>query len=120
MAFVNQGTIPICDIVSEETRKYREREDVVAAFISENLEKKDGQRVAKQPLFQLFRDWSESTYGSKISGKNTDLANRMESMFGKYRTQPPGWPNVQIKKNYDNTSFVTDSETESITTTLTN
>lgn len=120
IAFVNQGTIPICDIVAEETRKYREREDVVAAFISENLEKKDGQRVAKQPLFQLFRDWSESTYGTKVSGKNTDLANRMESMFGKYRTQPPGWPNVQIKKNYENTNFITDSETESITTTLTN
>jgi P4 family phage/plasmid primase-like protien len=116
LAFVNQGSIPICELVAEETRKYREREDIVAAFISENLEKKDGQRVAKQSLFTLFRDWTESTYGTKITGKNTDLANRMESLFGKYRSQPPGWPNVQIKKYYDNATFVTDSETDSIST----
>jgi P4 family phage/plasmid primase-like protien len=93
-AFEKQGIVQNCDIVMSASNKYRQGQDHIAGFVSENIVRKDGKKIGKQELVQQFKIWFQDTQGNKKAPKGVELYEYMDKKFGKCRKD--GWANVQI------------------------
>jgi P4 family phage/plasmid primase-like protien len=93
-AFEKQGIVQNCDIVMSASNKYRQGQDHIAGFVSENVVRKDGKKIGKQELVQQFKIWFQDTQGNKKAPKGVELYEYMDKKFGKCRKD--GWANVQI------------------------
>lgn len=114
ISYVNQGSCETCPIVTAESEKYRQREDIIAAFIDENVEIAEDQRIRKTQLNKKFRDWYKDTQGiSKIpSNKTQELNNSMEK-FCKGPAKANGWQNVKFKQDYNKPPEIINENTDS-------
>jgi hypothetical protein len=93
-AFENQGIVKNCDIVMSASNKYRQGQDHISGFVSENVVRKDGKKIGKQELVQQFKVWFQDTQGNKKPPKGVELYEYMDKKFGK--SKKDGWVNVQI------------------------
>ena len=92
--FETQGVVELCDEVMQASKKYRQGQDHIAAFVSDMVVVKDGGVIAKRELVQEFKKWFEETQGSRKVPKGVELHEYMDLKFGKANKN--GWRNVSI------------------------
>jgi P4 family phage/plasmid primase-like protien len=100
-AYETQGVVEDCDVVMMETTKYRNSQDHIATFVSENIAKCIGGRgIKKAELNEEFKLWYGEHMGGKQLPKATELHEYMDKTFGKFNVPMKVWQNVKILK-YD-------------------
>lgn len=88
------GRVEPCDMVTESSSKYREREDHIAEFIREKVAEVSGGKITKTEINNEFNIWYMGTYGR--NGPSTkEVHEYMDKRFGK--SKAGGWKNVSIK-----------------------
>jgi P4 family phage/plasmid primase-like protien len=92
-AFQNKGIVKDCDIVMAYSKKYRQSQDNISAFVGEMLRKKAGSKVRPQELIQQFKLWNDSKTLPK--GVKEDIYNLVDKKFGRRKSGGP-WCNVEI------------------------
>ena len=94
IAFKTQGIVTDRDIVMESSNQYRSGQDYLTAFVSQNIKKKEGERIKKTELAEQFRQWYSNEYGQRPP-KLQELHDFMTKRFGRYR-HGKGWSDVKI------------------------
>jgi len=92
-AFQNKGIVKDCDTVMAYSKKYRQSQDNISAFVNEMVRKKTGSKVRPQELTQQFKIWNDSKTLPK--GAKDDIYNLMDKKFGRRKTGD-AWHNVEI------------------------
>ena len=92
------GKVDDCDIVTAETDKYRQSQDVISEFIGENYEYSLGAVVNKTCVTQDFKLWHNETYGTK-GPQPKEVHEYMDKKFGK--NEKGKWKNVKKRKDND-------------------
>jgi P4 family phage/plasmid primase-like protien len=85
LAYENQGCVEDCEEVVSARDKYRQGQDLVAAFISENIEQTGNKedKIKKKEISEQFINWCKSAhYGRKIP-KGSELWDYVDTKYGK-------------------------------------
>ena len=96
-AFETDGIVLDCETVLQESKKYRNGQDHISAFIAEKLKKTGdlSQGVKKQRLLKDFEEWFKQEQGSRKMPKGEELYEYMNKKFGEcHRTK--GWLGVEF------------------------
>jgi P4 family phage/plasmid primase-like protien len=89
----NQGIVKDCDMVLNETKKYRLRQDLIGQFVNERVRACEGRTITRQALSQTWKMWLEETQSSNAP-KMSELC---EYLTGKYEKHgSAGWAGVEI------------------------
>ena len=110
-AFKTNGEVEDCPEVIEASKKYRQNQDLINAFINEKIIKSPGSCVAKQGLHAEFKVWFQCTYGNRKMPKLTVLDEAMTKKFGtRSKSSNPNansieWINVKIHVDVDNNAI---------------
>jgi P4 family phage/plasmid primase-like protien len=97
IAVKTKGIVVPCDIVKVSSNDYRKNQDPILQFVNERITKAEGFRVKKQELVQEFQGWYKSNGFAGTGPKRNEIFDRLDSMFGKYKTSKPvGWANIKI------------------------
>ena len=123
IAYETQGSLPLCSVVKLASESYRRKQDYIAAFIEENVEKATSvEYLKKTELINKFNEWYLGEYGIKLLGKTQEIYSAVDKTFGAYKTSPtPGWCGARLKKHYDapdDNSNMTDTDSEDGTVVL--
>jgi len=95
-AYVTEGKVKDCDIVTAQSKEYRESQDIFSEFIRDIIIRDPHGKVKKTELNNEFATWHSGNYGGK--GPSTkDLHEAMDKMFG--RQKGSIWFGAKI--NYD-------------------
>jgi len=93
------GIVNDCEMVLASSKSYRDKQDVIAQFITEKIFRWQGnKKITKTEINFEFINWHTQTYGSK-GPKAKELHEYMEKQFGKYSN---GWSNIRIKHDNEN------------------
>jgi hypothetical protein len=99
LAYQNQGSLPMCDIVAEYSNPYCNDQDFIAEYIQERLTPcAPEERLLKSPVICDFHQWYQETYSTKITGKTIELVKAIEKIYGTYKK---GWRGVKIKREIE-------------------
>jgi P4 family phage/plasmid primase-like protien len=98
IAFHTEGNVKDCDIVLDSSNKYRQGQDYISAFVSENIRKCIGKTVKKQEVTLQFNQWFRSNNDKRKMPKSSELHDYMEKKFGKCVDKK--WHGIEII--YDN------------------
>jgi P4 family phage/plasmid primase-like protien len=107
-AFITNGEVVDCLEVVEASKKYRQNQDLINAFINEKIVKSPGNYIGKQGLHAEFKIWFQCTYGNRKMPKLTVLDEAMTKKFGiRSKSSNPNsnsieWVNVKIDTEIDN------------------
>jgi P4 family phage/plasmid primase-like protien len=107
-AFITNGEVMDCLEVVEASKKYRQNQDLINAFINEKIIKSPGNYIGKQGLHAEFKLWFQCTYGNRKMPKLTVLDEAMTKKFGiRSKSSNPNsnsieWINVKIDAEVDN------------------
>jgi P4 family phage/plasmid primase-like protien len=107
-AFITNGEVVDCLEVVEASKKYRQNQDLINAFINEKIVKSPGNFIGKQGLHAEFKLWFQCTYGNRKMPKLTVLDEAMTKKFGiRSKSSNPNsnsieWVNVRIDTEVDN------------------
>jgi P4 family phage/plasmid primase-like protien len=116
IAFVYQGSVPMCDYVKKASEFYRKREDYVASFMDDNLEPcppNPYERLQKSQVNRVFTEWYMVEYGTKPMGKQNVVYDAIVKKYGEYKSQPSqGWDGVRLKKQYASDPVLTTNNTD--------
>jgi len=93
-AFETQGIVEQCDIVMASSNKYRQGQDHIAAFISENVIIAKGDRIKKRELCEQFKLWFQDSQGSRKMPKGVELCEYMNLKYGICKKNE--WMNVKL------------------------
>lgn len=116
LAYQNQGSLPMCDIVAEYSNQYRKEQDFIAEYMQERLTTGAPEdRLLKSTVTRDFDLWYQETYSAKISGKNSELVKAIEKIYGTYKSC---WRGVKIKREIQNINNDTDSEVSTVTSAM--
>jgi len=88
-----KGSVARCDIVDEEVRKYKSREDHIQQFIDSKIHVSEGNVLKQRDLGIEFKEWYQDKFGSKIK-RMQDLYDAMDKLFKRYGNS--GWSNIDI------------------------
>jgi P4 family phage/plasmid primase-like protien len=101
IAFENQGKVENCDMVMAASNKYRQKQDHIAAFVSEMVIKNEGKdfegkpfTIKKRELSLQFKDWFTESQGNKKPPKGDELYEYMDKKCGTIGKN--GWTGYQI------------------------
>lgn len=85
LAYENQGSVKDCDEVIAARDKYRQGQDLVAAFISENIEQTGNKddKIQKKEICQQFKDWCNTAHYGRKMPKGSELCDYLDIKFGK-------------------------------------
>jgi P4 family phage/plasmid primase-like protien len=96
-AFETQGVVHACELVMRSSNKYRKRQDVLAAFISEKLIVADpSEKVKRVELMEMYKIWYTKAYsgqGGKMPAY-AKLHELMDKTFGPIKKT--FWSGVQM------------------------
>ena len=81
LAFKNQGIVRECDDVMEESRRYRNDQDIMADFFQTNIERSPGNVIAVQEVKDQFTLWFKQHHG-RNEPKGKDLFDYMDKRCG--------------------------------------
>jgi P4 family phage/plasmid primase-like protien len=95
-AFETQGKVDDCPMVMMYSNNYRQREDHIAAFVSQMIEVVDGCVVKREELSETFKKWYCEFYNSKKIPKGIELFDYMNKKFGHPKKGKDGWQGVAI------------------------
>jgi P4 family phage/plasmid primase-like protien len=89
----NQGIVKDCNMVLEETQKYRLRQDLIGQFVAEKVRAAEGKNITRQALSQTWKIWLEENQASNAPKmfELTEYMNSQYTMFGK-----AGWSDAEI------------------------
>ena len=96
-AFETDGVVEDCDTVNNASKKYRNGQDHISAFVSENILKTNDIRdkVRKNEVYQQFKIWFQESQGGRKIPKGEELYAYMDKRFGKYDNKT-GWRGIKI------------------------
>ena len=111
-AFETDGIVEDCETVLEASKKYRNGQDHIAAFIFDRIRKtKDpnAKPIKRTSLLEEFKLWFQQEQGSKKVPKGEELYEYMNKKFGQMNTKLKGWTGVE---------FIRDEEEQDIIDTV--
>jgi P4 family phage/plasmid primase-like protien len=97
--FETDGNVEDCETVIEASKKYRNGQDHIAAFISDRIRKtKDptAKPIKKTSLLEDFKLWFQQEQGSRKVPKGEELCEYMNKKFGQFNTKLKGWSGVEF------------------------
>ena len=98
IAFKNQGSLPLCDIIKEHSQEYRKAQDYIGEFIEENLILGNPNDMTKKTtISQAFNDWYFKTHGAKITNKTKELYKSIEKHFN-IQSEKAGYKGIRIQR----------------------
>jgi P4 family phage/plasmid primase-like protien len=97
-AFETEGIVLDCETVMEESKKYRNGQDHISAFVAAKIRKIDStlHPIKKTSILQEFKDWFQQEQGTKKMPKGEELYEYMNKRFGNYGKK--GWVGIEIIK----------------------
>ena len=103
-AFETNGEVEDCDVVIASSNKYRQGQDIISAFVTENIVKTgiNADRIKKKELQEHFKQWFQQSQGARKPPKGVELEEYMDKKFGKHN-KFSGWHNVKILYNTEET-----------------
>lgn len=93
ITYKNLGIVKDSHIVMANSDKHREGQDYFAAFIKDNITKKEGSSIKKTNMMETFKLWYIQNYGKASMPKGKDITEYMNRRFGVYNK---GWHNIEI------------------------
>jgi len=95
-AFETDGIVEDCETVLEASKKYRNGQDHIAAFVSEKIRKTNDPKhiVKKKSLLQEFSDWFKQEQGTRKMPKGEELYEYMNKKFGPSNSK--GWIKLEF------------------------
>jgi P4 family phage/plasmid primase-like protien len=96
-AFETDGIVEDCDTVSEASKKYRNGQDHIAAFVVDKIKKTNNtkQNIKKNSLLEEFKIWFQQEQGSRKMPKGEELYEYMNKKFGSsHKTK--GWLGLEF------------------------
>ena len=99
IAFETGGLVEDCESVLEASKKYRNNQDHLSAFINEMIirtnEKKD--KIGKGGLMPAFKQWFEQTQGTRKAPKGEELFEVMNKIHpGTWNARDSKWNGVKF------------------------
>ena len=101
-AFETKGIVQDCDTVLNASKKYRNGQDHIAAFVCDKIIQTNNNKdkINKTGLQAGFKQWFEITQGSRKGPKGDELFEYMNKKFGQYKQS--GWHGIKfIEPNED-------------------
>ena len=100
-AFETDGNVIDCETVMNDSNKYRNGQDHIAAFINEKIKRSTNtnQSVKKKSLVEEFKIWFQDAQISRKPPKSEEI---YECMNKKFKMQPHsslGWIGLEIIRN---------------------
>ncbi len=100
-AFETDGNVVDCDTVMNDSNKYRNGQDHIAAFINEKIQRSSNpnQSVKKKSLVEEFKIWFQQAQISRKLPKSEEI---YECMSKKFKSQPHstlGWMGLEFIRN---------------------
>jgi hypothetical protein len=85
LAYENQGNVEDCAEVMAARDKYRQGQDLVAAFIAENIEQTGNKedKIKKKEICQQFKDWCNTAHYGRKMPKGSELCDYLDTKYGK-------------------------------------
>jgi len=107
-AFETNGIVEECKTVTDESNKYRNKEDHIAAFVAEKLVKTSDPRhvIQKSILSTAFGEWFRQEFSSNRPPKTDELYDYMDKKFGERNTKRKGWVGVQFAQEGDDGDLI--------------
>ena len=95
-AFETDGIVEDCETVNKASNKYKNAQDHISAFASENIIKTniDKDRIKKTEISQQFKIWFQESQGSRKMPKGEELYAYMDKTYG--ASKKTGWHGVKI------------------------
>jgi P4 family phage/plasmid primase-like protien len=95
-AFETEGVVQDCETVNKASNKYRNGQDHIAAFVSENIMRTDEpkHRIKKTEIATQFKIWFQESQGARKMPKGEELYAYMDKKFG--ACKKTGWHGVKI------------------------
>jgi putative DNA primase/helicase len=108
-AFETDGIVEDCEIITEASKKYRNGQDHISAFIYEKIRKtKDTkQTIKKKSLLQEFNDWFRQEQGSRKMPKGEELYEYMNKKFGAPNSSK-GWVGLEFIRDEEEEEDIID------------
>lgn len=96
-AFETDGIVLDCETVLQESKKYRNGQDHISAFINSRIQKTgdyEKDKIGKKSLYEDFKMWFQQEQGSRIIPKGEELYEYMDKKFGNCTKK--GWLGVRF------------------------
>jgi hypothetical protein len=108
-AFETDGIVEDCETITEASKKYRNGQDHISAFIYEKIRKtKDTkQTIKKKSLLQEFNDWFRQEQGSRKMPKGEELYEYMNKKFGAPNSAK-GWVGLEFIRDEEEEEDIID------------
>lgn len=96
-AFETDGIVQDCDTVLEASKKYRNGQDHIAAFVSDRIKRTDNtkQNIKKTSLLEEFKIWFQQEQGTKKMPKGEEIYEYMNKKFGNCH-KSKGWVGLEF------------------------
>jgi P4 family phage/plasmid primase-like protien len=96
-AFETDGIVEDCNTVLDASKKYRNGQDHIAAFVFDRIKKTDNpkQNIKKTSLLEEFKIWFQQEQGTRKQPKGEELYEYMNKKFGScHKTK--GWIGLEF------------------------
>ena len=95
-AFETDGIVEDCETVLEASRKYRNGQDHISAFISERIQKTGdpNDKIGKKGLYEDFKLWFQQEQGTRRIPKGEEIYEYMTKKYGSCTKK--GWCGVKF------------------------
>jgi hypothetical protein len=96
-AFETDGVVLDCDTVLEASKKYRNGQDHIAAFVLEKIRRTENPRsvIKKVSLLDEFKTWYQQEQGNRKMPKAEELYEYMNKRFGACN-KAKVWPGLEF------------------------
>ena len=111
-AFETDGIVKDCNTVLEASKKYRNGQDHISAFVSDRIKKTDNlkQIIKKTSLLEEFKIWFQQEQGTRKQPKGEEIYEYMNKKFGACH-KSKGWVGLE---------FIREEEEEDIINSINN
>jgi len=96
-AFETDGIVEDCETVLEASKKYRNGQDHISAFISDRIRKTkdpEAKPIRKTSVLKEFEEWFKLQQGGRKMPKGEELYEYMNKRFGQCGKK--GWSGIEI------------------------
>lgn len=106
-AFETDGMVEDCETVLEASKKYRNGQDHISAFISERIQKTGNpdDKVGKKSLYEDFKLWFQQEQGSRKIPKGEEIYEYMTKKYGSCSKK--GWCGVKFIQEDEEDDIIT-------------
>ena len=96
IAFETEGLVKDCETVINASKKYRNGQDHIAAFVAEMIihTKTKTDKIGKGGIMAAFKQWYEMTQGTKPNIKGQELYDYMNKKFGNCNIRDNKWVGI--------------------------